>query len=66
MDLTSDDVFRQVFLGEGSEALTDELITELVTVQKMPKKDLLKFRRQGGRYSRFRNSIIFPPVFERF
>lgn len=29
MDLTSDATFRQVFLGEGSEALTDELIHEL-------------------------------------
>jgi len=64
--LVDDKTFRQVFLGEGLEPLTNELIDELVRVQKMPKKDLLKFQKQGAQYSRPRNSIVFPLVYEGF
>ena len=66
MDLTSDATLRQVFLGEGLEPLTDDLINELVEIQRMPKKDLLEFRKKGAQYSRPRNSIVFPLVYEGF
>lgn len=66
MDLTSDATLRQVFLGEGLEPLTDDLINELVEIQRMPKKDLFEFRKKGAQYSRPRNSIVFPLVYEGF
>lgn len=63
-DFVDDTTLRQIFLGEGLEPLTDELIIELVEFQKMPEKDLLEFRKLGAQYSRPRNSIVFPPVFD--
>ncbi len=54
------DILNQVFLGDDSLPLTDDLIEELVK-RGMPEKDLLYCKQQGGRYSVPRGSIVFPP-----
>ena len=45
-------------LNEGNEELTDQIITELVS-QGWPKSDLLEFQKNGNKYNRSRNSIVF-------
>ena len=42
---------KQIFLGQGSEPLTDELISELVE-KGMPKDDLLYLKEIGAQYNR--------------
>lgn len=59
-DISQNSAVRQIFFGEGSESLTDDLIAELVGMG-WKKADLEKFRREGGYYCRPRNSIVFPP-----
>jgi hypothetical protein len=54
---------RQIFFGEGTEPITDELIKELVE-KGFPRNDLLYLKNEGAMYSRPRNSFIFPPEFE--
>ncbi len=61
-DIWENQGVRQIFLGEGWEILTDELIGELGREQGWKKEDLEKFRREGGYYCRPRNSIVFPPA----
>jgi len=51
---------RQLFLGEGTEPLTNELIEELV-LKGWKKSDLLYHRQRGGMYSRPRNTVFYPP-----
>ena len=54
--------FRHLFSRDGTEPITDELINELVG--KGWSMDELKAQRnKGGRYSRVRDSIIYPPEF---
>jgi hypothetical protein len=50
------------FFGEGLEPITDELINELVK-KGWSGEDLKRQRNKGGKYSRTRNSIIYPPDF---
>lgn len=50
-------VFEQVFLGVGSEELTDLLIAEL-SYRGWPMAALKGYQKQGYRYSRVRDSII--------
>lgn len=52
---------RQIFLGEGSEPLTDELIDELVSGG-WEREGIEYARDNGGAYSRPRHSLIFPNV----
>ena len=61
--INQDPKLRQIFGNEGQEDLTDELITELVT-KGFPEADLRDFAKQGAKYSRPRNSIIFPAEWE--
>jgi hypothetical protein len=44
------------------EPITDELINELVK-KGWSGEDLKRQRNKGGKYSRTRNSIIYPPDF---
>lgn len=57
---SDDPVFRAIFLGEGEEDLTDEVIEELVR-DGWPELELRSLVAQGGRYNRIRNSVVFPP-----
>jgi hypothetical protein len=61
-DLAEDDVSRHVFLGEGNEPLTEDLIKELVQ-KGWPEADLREFARGGAEYCRPRKSIVYPPEF---
>jgi len=45
-------------LNEGNEELTDKIINELVS-QGWPKSDLVEFQKNGNKYNRSRNSIVF-------
>ncbi len=49
-----------------TEALTDELIAELVTTRSMPEADLRAAAAQGARYYRPHGSLKFPPEVEGF
>jgi hypothetical protein len=61
-----DDVtLRQIFLGEGWEVLTDELINQLVS-DGWDRAGLIEHQREGAYYCRPRNSIIYSPVFSGF
>lgn len=51
---------RQIFFGEGWEALTDILIEELAS-SGWARDALLVHQQQGAFYCRPRNSIIYPP-----
>jgi len=51
---------REIFLLEGCEPLSDDLIGELVA-KGWPKDDLLFLRGARGVFCRRRNSILFPP-----
>lgn len=56
----SPQAIRQIFGGEGQEALTDELIDDLVA--RGWERDFLIFARlKGAKWSRSRRSLIFPP-----
>jgi hypothetical protein len=57
---SDDEAFRAIFLGEGEEELTEDVIQELVTAGWL-EADLRRFVTQGARYNRLRQSIIFPP-----
>jgi len=59
--LEHDPELRQIFMGEGSEELTDELIAELFK-RGWSEKDLQAGKVQGARYNRERDSLLFPPV----
>jgi hypothetical protein len=52
---------RHLFLGEGTEPLTDELVAELVS-KGWPMERLIEARENGMAYSRPRNSIIGAPM----
>ena len=54
--------FRQVFMGEGAEPLCECVIQELVS-KGWPENDLRQMQKEGAFYSRYRNSILFPPEF---
>ena len=54
--------FKHLFSRDGTEPITDELINELVE-KGWSGEDLKKNRNKGGKYSRTRNSIIYPPDF---
>lgn len=58
-DWLDDPKVRQIFLGEGSERLTDQLIDELVA-SGWDRVGLIEHRKNGGVYCRPRNSILFP------
>lgn len=51
--------FRQVWLGDGEEDLTDELIAELVE-EGWPEERLREAADAGARYHRLRSSLVFP------
>ena len=53
---------RQVFGGEGTEPLTDELIEKLVK-KGWEREQLLYHRSNGGVYSIPRDSVLYPPEF---
>ena len=50
----------ELFLGVGTEPLTDELIDELVELN-WKREHLLFHRSNGGVYSKDRNSVLYPP-----
>jgi hypothetical protein len=56
---SSGDGFDQIFLGQGTEPLTDELIRELVA-KGWQEQELRSMKETGAMYSRPRNSLIFP------
>lgn len=56
----NDATLRQVFCDAGSEEITEDLIREL-TARGWPGSDIREFARMGARYSRPRDSFIFPP-----
>ena len=59
-----ENVIEKIFAGDN-EALTDELIEELV--QKGWEREHLLFHRENnGSYCRERNTILYPPEFEGF
>jgi hypothetical protein len=53
---------RELFLGEGSEAITEELINELVG-KGWNESQLRSYQKEGALYSRPRNTILYPPDF---
>ena len=53
--------FRRIFLGEGQEPLTDELIAMLVKEQGIPEEDLKQLKKMGVCYCRKTNSFVTPP-----
>jgi hypothetical protein len=57
--LSADTFFRQVFLGEGTVPLTDELIAELV-IAGWDRGQLLKWRAAGYVYSQPRGTVLSP------
>ena len=66
---TDDSTFRSVFLGEGRQELTDDLISELAERWGCPREDLESMREEGASYNSVRDSIVFPtemggPMFE--
>jgi len=54
--------FREVFLGEGAESITDDLIKELVN-EGWNESELRSYQQEGAIYSRPRDSILYPPEF---
>ena len=63
--IEDDPRLRQLFMGEGWETLTDELLERLVS-DGWDRAGLLVHQRRGAYYCRPRNSIIYPPVFSGF
>jgi hypothetical protein len=61
-DLQEEEDFdmQTVFKGQGTEDLTEDLITQLVA-QGFPEKDLREMKAKGFKYSRPRNSFVSPP-----
>lgn len=59
-DPDKDDTFRQVFLGEGAEDFTDDLIAELAG-RSWSEPDLRRMKAEGAKYNRIRDSIVYPP-----
>lgn len=55
--VTFDRDIREIFFGEASEPLTDQLVEELAA-RGWPKADLQKFQRAGWRYNRRRDSLL--------
>ncbi|MDX9866040.1 MAG: hypothetical protein RBT34_14650 [Anaerolineaceae bacterium] len=54
--VSMDDI-EQIFMGKGSEDLTDEVIEEL-TARGWEKEGLLKFQEEGFRYNRARDTLV--------
>lgn len=63
--IEDDSTLRQLFMGEGWETLTDELINQLVS-NGWDRSRLVEARCGGAYYCRPRDSIIYPPVFSGF
>ena len=58
------ETFERVFLGKGSEPLTDELISELVKTEGIPENDLKELQKLGAVYHRDKKSFTLPPEFD--
>jgi hypothetical protein len=56
-------IFNSLFMHDGLETLTDELIASLSRDKKIPIDDLRYMQKQGVEYCRDRNSFVFPPEF---
>ncbi len=54
--------FRELFLGDGAEPVTDELINELVD-NGWSEVELRRYQQEGAIYSRPRNSMLYPPEY---
>jgi hypothetical protein len=59
-DIGTDKELREIFFGEGSEPITENLIEELAG-EGWDRIVLLDARKGGAVYNRKRNSILFPP-----
>jgi len=58
-DPVGDEAIQQLFFGKDNEAITEQVIHELVS-KGWPEKDVLQFAKEGFTYCRPRNSFIEP------
>lgn len=56
----ADDFFKHVFLGEGQEDITEDLIPELLE-KGFSREYIYQMKERGAKYSRPRGTFIFPP-----